>query len=180
MQIREQPKHETWQMKQNCLYCNYTWHPRLQLKIKHQHPFILLTFMTLRLRCSLPTAGPLSAFLATGGLFVLLSILSPSTKQGSEVEVRHNGPWMLGSSPHLATWFKLTPPKTMEAWKIFWNKQLGHFFFESQVDGWFLGTPLGMAIFLGDEPWFLWVVFPNGALFSLTVHVVWPWPSYFP
>lgn len=40
----------------------------------------------LTLRSSLPTTGSLSAFLATGGLFVLLSILSPSTKQGSEVE----------------------------------------------------------------------------------------------
>jgi len=39
------------------------------------------------LQSSLPTTGSLSAFLATGGLFVLLSILSPSTKQGSEVEV---------------------------------------------------------------------------------------------
>ncbi|CAL1166168.1 unnamed protein product, partial [Cladocopium goreaui] len=40
--------------------------------------------------CSLPLASgarSLSAFLAAGGLFVLLSMLSPSTKQGSEAEV---------------------------------------------------------------------------------------------
>lgn len=42
------------------------------------------------LQCSLPLASgarSLSAFLAAGGLFVLLSMLSPSTKQGSEAEV---------------------------------------------------------------------------------------------
>jgi len=44
-----------------------------------------------QLRCSLPLASgarSLSAFLAAGGLFVLLSMLSPSTKQGSEAEAQ--------------------------------------------------------------------------------------------
>ena len=44
-----------------------------------------------QMRCSLPLASgarSLSAFLAAGGLFVLLSMLSPSTKQGSEAEAQ--------------------------------------------------------------------------------------------
>lgn len=68
----------------------------------------------LTLRSSLPTTGSLSAFLATGGLFVLLSILSPSTKQGSEVEASGFASEGLCSKTD-------TPQKSMEVWKIFFD-----------------------------------------------------------
>ena len=77
---------------------------------------------------------------------MLLSILSPSTKQGSEVEVQP-GPVDVGVNLATAGWFGFgfltkkgkglvqadTPYGGLEdSWK---NKQFGHFFFESQVDG---------------------------------------------